>query len=95
MATYYVTCVTKHPTKDDPHTRIQYIGTTLVIGTARTKLWPTDMVISAIERGDTFYCRDKRGDQVTLEVALHNGNKYVKTTNDGIKQDNLLSQPSC
>lgn len=95
MATYYVVCITKHPTHDDPHTRIQKIGTSSTAGGTRSKIWDTADVITAIDKGDTFFCNDKKGDQVYLVVAEHNGYRYVKTVNDGIEQDNLLAQPDC
>lgn len=96
MATYYVVCITKHPTHTDPHNSIQYIGTNLSsTGTTNSKTWPLADVVKAIEAGDTFYCHDKKGDQVKCEVATHNGHKYVKTKADGIKPDNLLSQKEC
>lgn len=90
MATYYVVCITKHPTHDDPHTRIQNIGTSETAGGTRSKLWDTADVIAALDNSDTFFCNDKKGDQVYLVVAGHKRNRYVKTSNDGIEQDNLL-----
>jgi hypothetical protein len=97
MATYYVVCITKHPTNTDPHNRIQYIGTNTTAGSkTATKTWPLDDVVKAIDnKTDTFYCTDKRGDTVKCVTATHNGNKYVKTENDGIQPDNLLAQDKC
>jgi hypothetical protein len=97
MATYYVVCITKHPTHTDPHNRIQYIGTnTSSTSTTNTKTWSLAQVVQAIDGGtDMFYCRDKRGDTVKCITATHNGNKYVKTQNDGIQPDNLLAQKDC
>ena len=35
------------------------------------------------------------GVSVDVIVASHNGNKYLKTKNDGLQPDNLLSLPEC
>ena len=96
MATYYVVCINKHPYHSDPHTRIQYIGTSQTRNASSySKKWPQPDVIAAIKRGDVFYSTDGRGDLVKLIVATHNGNEYVKTENDGIQPDNLLAKPEC
>lgn len=97
IATYYVVCINKHPTHQDPHNRIQYIGTSLVKGaSAHSKKWPLADVIKAIDnKTDTFWSTDKKGDLVECLTATHNGNKYVKTKNDGIQPDNLLAKDEC
>jgi hypothetical protein len=97
MATYYVVCINKHPTHQDPHNRIQQIGTNTASGTTSyTKKWPLADVITAIDKnGDTFWSTDKKGDRVKCITAVHSGNKYVKTENDGIQPDNLLAKPEC
>lgn len=94
--TYYVVCINKHPNHTDPHSRIQYIGTNEVPGADRySKRWSVAEVMAAIRRGDAFYSTDSRGDVVRLIIASHNGREYVKTENDGIQPDNLLSKPEC
>lgn len=93
----YIVCITKHPYHSDPHTMIQYLGTSdSSSATKAEKKWTVPQVVAAIESGtDAFYCRDKRGDQVKVIVAKHNGHKYVKTENDGIYPDNLLAKREC
>jgi|ERR1700693_412128 len=97
MPTYYVVCINKHPLHKDPHNRIQRIGTsTEKDASTHTKKWPLSDVIAAIDNtADTFWSTDKKGDLVQCITATHNGNKYVKTKNDGIQPDNLLEKPEC
>lgn len=97
MSKHYVVCITKHPTHDDPHTRIQAVGTSEISTSSKTtRTWTADEVIKAIEdKTHTFRCRDKAGDEVNVVVATHNDHKYIKTENDGITQDNLLAQDEC
>jgi hypothetical protein len=96
MATYYVVCINKHPTHQDPHNRIQRIGTsTSPSETTASKVWELADVIRAIEAGDVFWSTDARGDRVQCIVAIHQGHKYVKTKNDGIHADNLLAKREC
>jgi hypothetical protein len=97
MATYYVVCINKHPTHQDAHNRIEYIGTnTSSTETTYSKKWPLADVVTAIDKnGDTFWCTDKNGDRVKCVTATRNGYKYVKTENDGIQPDNLLAQREC
>jgi hypothetical protein len=95
--TYYVVCITKYPTHQDPRHRITELGTSTTRGgTVKTKQWSAQGAIQAIDSGsDVFWCADKRGDLVRVITVPHAGGKYLKTENDGITQDNLLSQPSC
>lgn len=95
--TYYVTCITKHPNHDDPRHRITHVGTTTTKGLILpSKVWNAQDVVNAIDFGrDTFWCSDKRGDLVKVATVAHLNGKYLKTENDGIAQDNLLSQKDC
>lgn len=95
--TYYVVCITKYPTNQDPRHRITHLGTSTTRGDrVPTKTWTAEAVIKAIDsRSDTFWCTDLKGDLVEVETVPHAGGKYLKTKNDGIKQDNLLSQKDC
>jgi len=96
MATYFVVCINKHPTHQDPHTRIQSIGTSSTRGASTySQKWTVPQVIAAIRAGDTFYSTDKRGDLARVEIANHEGRDYVKTVGDGIIPDNLLQKPEC
>jgi hypothetical protein len=51
-------------------------------------------VISAIERGETFYVQQD-GKQVNLVVASRFGQKYLKTEADTLLTNNLAKLPSC
>jgi hypothetical protein len=51
-------------------------------------------VISAIERGETFYV-EQDAKQVKLIVATRFGHKYVKTEADTLLTNNLTKLPSC
>jgi hypothetical protein len=95
--TYYVVCITKFPTHQDPRHRITALGTTTTRGsTTKTKTWTAQQVVQAIDSGsDTFWCTDRKGDLVRVITVPHAGGKYLKTENDGITQDNLLSQRDC
>ena len=51
--------------------------------------------ITAIENGsDTFHTM-VNGTRAEVIIAKHNGNKYLKTENDGEQPNNLLSLPEC
>ena len=95
--TYYVVCITKFPTHNDPRHRITELGTNTVRGVRlTTRRWSAQSVIQAIDAAtDTFWCTDRRGDLVRVITVHHAGGKYLKTENDGITQDNLLAQPDC
>lgn len=106
MSTYYIVCIVKHPTHQDPHNRIQYMGvspecdcrnldTKIKKGDTFTKL-KTEEVISKIKEGDTFLCDDKQGkNHVKCIVKTHNSHEYVTTEPDGIEQNNLLAKRTC
>jgi hypothetical protein len=46
------------------------------------------------KREHTFYTMVS-GRRANVIVAVHNGNKYIKTENDGEQPNNLLSLPEC
>jgi hypothetical protein len=87
MAHLQVTCINKND-RQNPHERIR------AIGGAGFRFSHPD-AISCIERGvHSFYVTVGKN-TVDVIVATHNGNKYIKTRNDGIQPDNLLSLPEC
>lgn len=52
--------------------------------------------ISGIESGKWSFYVSKNGHVVNVIVAISaQGNKYIKTENDGDQPDNLLSLPEC
>ena len=86
-----ITCINK-TYRQDPHDRIPSVGGENS-GSRWKKLQTT--VISEIEaRVNTFYTR-VNGVRANVIVATHNGHKYIKTENDGLHPNNLLSLPEC
>lgn len=87
-----VECINKTD-RSSAHERIRNIGGSNGNGT-RWKLTVQE-AITYIENGTyTFYVY-RGGTSVDVIVAVNNGNKYIKTRNDGLSPDNLLSLPEC
>jgi hypothetical protein len=87
MAHLQITCINK-TNRFNPHERIQNIG-----GPGFKFSQPD--AIRYIESGAHSFFVQVRGYSVGVIVAVHNGNKYIKTQNDGVQPDNLLSLPEC
>ena len=51
--------------------------------------------ITRIENKTYEYYVSRGGAAVDVIVATNNGTKYIKTKNDGLQPDNLLSLPEC
>lgn len=86
-----ITCINK-TNRQDPHDRIYSVG-----GENADSRWKKSQatVISEIEaRTNTFHTR-VNGVRANVIVATHNGHKYIKTENDGLHPNNLLSLPEC
>jgi Protein of unknown function (DUF3892) len=75
------------PDSTDPDARIDGVG-----GVGWTK--DEDTVIAEIEGGAKYYV-NVDGREVEVEVAEHDGHKYLKTVADGYTPNNLLSLPTC
>ena len=83
-----VTCINKRGDHYNPHERISHIGG---VGWRHTE----DEAIRNIEaRYDSYYVT-KNGRTVWVQVAVHNGRKYLKTEDDGYAPNNLLALPEC
>ena len=82
-----VTCINK-TNRTDPHERISHIG-----GSGWRETEAT--AISQIEGGTHKYWASGGGKSVWIIVASRNGRKYLKTENDGVSPDNLLSLSEC
>jgi hypothetical protein len=88
-----VTCITKRGDHYDPHERIQGIGGTNPDG---ERWWlAEDRAIKGIEDSEWSFYTYVNGVRADVIVAVHNGRKYLKTTADGYRPDNLLSLPEC
>jgi len=86
-----VFCINKTD-RYNPHERIQNIG-----GYGGGTRWKhsQQQAIGFIESGQFMYYVSVGGNSVWVIIAVHNGNKYLKTQNDGVHPDNLLSLPEC
>jgi len=80
-----ITCII--PDSQDRDGRIDGVG-----GPGWTK--DEDTVIAEIENGATYYV-EVDGRRVGVEVAEHDGRKFLKTEADGFVPNNLLSLPAC
>jgi hypothetical protein len=87
-----IKCIRK-TNRTNPHERIQGVGGVNADGTR----WflPIDQAISGIEAGKWHFWTSGGGKSVWVEIALHEGHKYLKTTADGVHPNNLLSLPEC
>ena len=83
-----IQCITKHPTHEDRHRRIQAVG-----GPG----WkdPEDTAIANVKRDPHAYEVSEQGKTVKVKVKTHDGREYLKTENDRFLPDNLLSLPEC
>jgi hypothetical protein len=88
-----IKCINKTD-RENPHERIQYIGGWPGADTPRWRRSQPQAIID-IETGTYDYYVSVTGRTVDVVVATHNGNKYIKTTADGIHPNNLLALPEC
>lgn len=86
-----VFCINK-TNRYNPHERIQNIGG--VNGGSRWK-HTQQQAIAYIEAGVYQYYVSVGGATAWVIVAVHNGNKYLRTEGDSLLRDNLLSLPEC
>lgn len=91
-----VSCIVKHPSHYDPHTRIKELG-----GMHNGKYWhlPEATIIAelekpAVERKWNFFT-NVGGHSVWVVVAVHEGRKYLKTQPDKHPENNLLNLDDC
>jgi hypothetical protein len=87
-----ISCINKTD-RSNPHERIRSVGGVNSDGTRWKKDQP--VVVREIEnKTNSFYTR-VNGVRANVIVATHEGNKYIKTENDGLHPNNLLSLPEC
>ena len=82
-----ITCIVKSD-RFNAHERIQTVG-----GAGFSYTQPD--AIRRVENGTNTFWTKGGGKTADVIVAVHNGNKYLKTTNDGVQPDNLLALPPC
>ena len=83
-----ITCITKHPTHEDRHRRIQAVG--------GSGFYDFEVVAIANVKADAqYYYVSEGGHSVWVVVRTHDGREYLKTQNDRFLVDNLLSLPEC
>lgn len=87
-----IRCINKTD-RMNPHERIKNVGGQNADG-GRWKQ-SVDQTVREIESREWEFFVTEGGRTVDVIVATHNGNKYIKTTADGIQPDNLLSLPEC
>lgn len=93
MARHRITCINK-PDRYSPYKHITHIGGVNTDST-RWKLTEEQAIID-IENGKYEFYVHAGGRTVDVIVATSiYGHKYLKTTTDGEKPDNLLSLPEC
>lgn len=86
-----IQCITKTD-RMNPHERIQNVG-----GVHDGKPWNLTLdraIAGALNQTWRFWTKGG-GKSVWVIVAYHNGNPYLKTENDGVQPDNLLSLNAC
>jgi hypothetical protein len=77
----------------NPHERIHGVGG---LNQDRTRWYlPLQDAISGIETGQYTFWTSGGGNSVRVIIAIHEGNKYLKTESDGVHPNNLLSLPEC
>lgn len=83
-----ITCITKLPTHEDRHRRIQAVGGSGFYDAE-------DTAITNVKRDPEYYYVSEQGKSVWVKVATHDRREYLKTQNDRFLPDNLLSLSEC
>lgn len=88
-----IDCINKTD-RYNPHERITHVGGVNPGQTTRWKVSQAQAIENIESREHSFYTL-VNGVRANVIVATHSGNKYIKTVNDGLQPDNLLSLPEC
>jgi hypothetical protein len=87
-----IRCISKSD-RQNPHERIINVGGVNSDGGRWKQSQQT--TIKEIEAGEWEFFVSEGGKTVSVIVATHNGNRYIKTEADGLHPNNLLSLPEC
>jgi hypothetical protein len=91
MASRRIQCITKLPTHQDRHRRIQAVGGVDIARWIDTE----EKAIANVKSDAKAYYVSEQGKSVWVKVSKHDGRDYLKTETDHFLPDNLLSLPEC
>ena len=89
---HQITCVTK-PDRDSHHEAIQRVGG-VESGGAKFNI-SREACYDQIKNGQAYHVVVGRNDVTVIAYQINGVGKYIRTTPDATKKDNLLSLPPC
>lgn len=91
MATREITCVNHNDANSKTHKGIKSVG-----GSWTTTPIPRSQVVADIDnRVHTYFVKGSDGSQANVVTKGTAPDKYISTTPDDSKKDNLLAKPAC
>ena len=92
MDKHEIKCINK-TNRDSVNDRIMSVGGLNPNGT-RWRI-SIERAIEGVEAGKWSFYVSNNGNKIDVIIATHLGVKYLKTKNDGLEPNNLLSLPEC
>jgi len=89
---HQITCITK-PDRENTHEAIQRVGGIEENG-SRFNI-TREQCYDYIQKGEKFHVVVGRNDVTVIAYQINGHGKYIRTTPDATKKDNLLSLPPC